>query len=101
MSYHTVTCQKLIFLAQQNINVGNYFTVIDPYKMELRGTYDMRRWMSLSEPVTAAFFDLKNYEFYLFTGSNYYYIWKINTTLMDRVPLGWVCFTNSNACLFS
>jgi hypothetical protein len=65
-------------------------TVIDPYKMELRFTYDVQQWMSINETITATYYDYRLHRFHLFFSHNKYHIWKVNVSLMNSLPMGWV-----------
>lgn len=67
---------------------GTKFSVVDPFKMELRFTYDIE-WMNITDVITAAFYDYKKQKFYLFHHHNLFHVWHVNTTLMKSLPMGW------------
>jgi len=64
-------------------------TVIDPYKMELRFTYDINKWMAINETITATYYDYRTHSFHMFFNNNKYRIWKVNVSLMNSLPMGW------------
>ena len=70
-------------------------TVIDPYKMDLRFTYDISKWMAINETITATYYDYRDHSFHLFFDNNKYRIWKVNVSLMNKLPMGWVCISHS------
>lgn len=64
---------------------------IDPYEMHLRYTYDMNKWMSINQTLTAAYYDYKKSEYHLFFDKNVYRVWTVNVPYMNRLPMSWVC----------
>lgn len=63
---------------------------IDPYEMKLRYTYDIQKWMSINDSLTAAFFDYRKSIYHLFLDNNRYYTWTVNISYMNSLPMSWV-----------
>mgnify|MGYP006938800584 CR=1 FL=1 len=64
---------------------------IDPYEMKLRFTYDIQKWMSINDTLTAAFYDYRKNVYHLFFDNNRYYTWTVNVSYMNSLPMSWVC----------
>lgn len=63
---------------------------IDPLEMRLRYTYDISRWMNMSEPITATFYDYRTHVYHFFFDQNGYRTWQVNVTFMNSLPMSWV-----------
>ena len=63
---------------------------IDPYDMRLRYTYDLAKWMSINETITAAFYDFRSHVYHFFFDQNRYRTWKVNVTFQNSLPMSWV-----------
>lgn len=70
--------------------VGTKMITIDPYEMRLRFTYDIKKWMSINETITAAYYDYRSHEYHFFFDNNLYRIWKVNVSVMNSLPMSWV-----------
>lgn len=64
---------------------------IDPYEMKLRFTYDIQKWMSINDTLTAVFYDYRKNVYHLFFDNNRYYTWTVNVSYMNSLPMSWVC----------
>lgn len=69
---------------------------IDPYEMILRFTYDISKWMSINETITAAYYDYKDSVYHLFFDHNRYYTWTVNVTFQNGLPMSWVRWVVAN-----
>uniref|UniRef100_A0A6P6YGY3 Uncharacterized protein LOC113798200 n=1 Tax=Dermatophagoides pteronyssinus TaxID=6956 RepID=A0A6P6YGY3_DERPT len=68
---------------------GRKMITIDPYEMKLRFTYDIQKWMSINDSLTAAFFDYRKSIYHLFLDNNRYYTWTVNISYMNSLPMSW------------
>ncbi|KAJ6219307.1 hypothetical protein RDWZM_005119 [Blomia tropicalis] len=68
---------------------GTKMITIDPYEMDLRFTYDLRKWMSINETITGAFYDYHNHIYHLFFANNRYRTWTVNVTRQNSLPMSW------------
>lgn len=62
---------------------------IEPYEMKLRYTYDIQKWMSINESLTAAFYDYHQSVYHLFFDNNKYFTWTVNVSYMNKLPMTW------------
>ncbi|KAH7638967.1 hypothetical protein HUG17_3000 [Dermatophagoides farinae] len=68
---------------------GKKMITIDPYEMKLRFTYDIQKWMSINDTLTAAFYDYRKNVYHLFFDNNRYYTWTVNVSYMNSLPMSW------------
>lgn len=68
---------------------GKKMITIDPLEMRLRYTYDISKWMNISEPITATFYDYRTHVYHFFFNQNGYRTWQVNVTFMNNLPMSW------------